>query len=90
MPDMSQAYGRRVNRDLREIIRDEHLMRRRILEALEQGPLTIPEMAEAVGKPSHEVLLWVMAMRKYGHLTEIKEPTDDGYYQYQAVKKEEA
>lgn len=75
-------------RDVREIIRDEHLMRRRILEALESGPLTVPEIAAAIGRPSHEVVFWVMGMRKYGHVTEIKEPTDEGFYLYEAAKKE--
>jgi predicted Rossmann fold nucleotide-binding protein DprA/Smf involved in DNA uptake len=77
-----------ANRDVREIIRDEHLMRRRILAALESGPLTVPEIAEAIGRPTHEVVFWVMGMRKYGHLTEIKEANDDGFYPYQAVEKE--
>jgi hypothetical protein len=75
-------------RDVREIIRDEHLMRRRILEALEAGPLTVPEIADAVGRPAHEVVFWVMGMRKYGYLSEIKEPTDEGFYLYQAVERE--
>jgi hypothetical protein len=79
-----------VNRDVREIIRDEHLMRRRILKAVESGPLTIPEIAEAIDRPAHEVVFWVMGMRKYGHLAEIKEANDDGFYLYQAVEREEA
>jgi len=79
-----------VNRDIREIIRDEHLMRRRILAALESGPLTVPEIAEAVGCAPHEAMFWVMGMRKYGHVAEIKEATDEGFYLYQAVEKEEA
>lgn len=76
------------NRDPREIVRDEHLMRRPILEALAAGPLTVPEIAEAVGRPTHEVVYWVMGMRKYGHLMEIKEVDDDGFYRYQVVEKE--
>jgi len=77
-----------VSRDVREIVRDEHLMRRRILEALASGPLTVPEIAEAVGRPTHEVVFWVMGMRKYGHLAEIKEANDEGFYLYQALEKE--
>jgi len=77
-------------RDVREIIRDEHMMRGRILQALESGPLTIPQIAEAVGKPSHEVVFWVMGLRKYGWIAEIKEVDDDGYFPYQAVPREEA
>ena len=44
-----------MSRDVREIVRDEHLMRRRILQALEDGPLTVPEIAAAIGAPTHEV-----------------------------------
>jgi len=79
-----------VNRDVREIIRDEHIMRRRILGALEAGPLTVPEIAEAVGRPTHEVVFWVMGLRKYGHIAEIKEANDEGFYLYQAVEREGA
>ena len=79
-----------MNRDVREVIRDEHVMRRPILEALAAGPLTIPEIAEAIGRPEHEVVFWVMGMRKYGHIAEIKEATDEGFYRYQIVEKESA
>jgi hypothetical protein len=77
-----------ASREVREVVRDEHLMRRRILEALEGGPLTVPDIAAAVGRPAHEVVFWVMGMRKYGHVAEIKEPTEEGFYLYEAVKKE--
>jgi hypothetical protein len=75
-----------VNRDVREIIRDEHLMRAPILRALLDGPLTVPEIAVAVGRPAHEVMFWVMGMRKYGHVVPLPEPTGEGYYQYKAVE----
>ena len=76
------------NRSVREIIRDEQVMRRRILAALADGPLTVPEIAVAVGRPSHEVMFWVMGLRKYGWLGEIKEVTDEGYFRYQVVERE--
>jgi hypothetical protein len=77
-----------ANRSVREIVRDEQVMRRRILAALEAGPLTVPEIAAAVERPSHEVMFWVMGLRKYGWLGEIKEATDEGYYRYQVVERE--
>ena len=79
----------RAEREIREIVRDEHLMRGRILKLLEGGPLTIPEIAEALDRPSHEATYWVMGMRKYGYVAEIKEVTDDGYYRYQAIERDE-
>ena len=75
-------------RDIREVVRDEQVMRRRILAALADGPLTVPELADALGRPSHEVMFWVMGLRKYGGLAEIKEVTDEGYYRYQVVERE--
>ena len=72
-------------REIREIIREEPVMHPRILEALKAGPLTVPEIAEAIGCPSDEVLFWVMGMRRYGKIREIKEPTADGYFRYAAA-----
>ena len=75
-------------RSTREIIRDEQFMRGRILKVLESGPQTIPQIAKAVGKPSNEVVFWVMGLRKYGWLAEDKEVNDDGYFLYEVVERE--
>ena len=77
-------------RPVREIIRDEQFMRARILKVLESGPQTIPQIAEALGKPGNEVVFWVMGLRKYGWIAEIKEVDDDGYFQYQTIPREES
>jgi len=34
--------------------------------------------------------LWVMGMRRYGHLREVKGATDEGYFRYEAIDKEPA
>jgi predicted Rossmann fold nucleotide-binding protein DprA/Smf involved in DNA uptake len=72
-----------TNRDVREIVREEPVMRARILAALHDGPLTIPEIAAAIGAPAHEVVFWIMGMRRYGWIAEIKGATVDGYFQYE-------
>ena len=77
-----------INRDPREVIREEPLMHRPILEALAGGPLTVPEIAEILGRPSEEVMIWVMGMRRYGKLVELREPTDDGFFQYADTSRE--
>jgi predicted Rossmann fold nucleotide-binding protein DprA/Smf involved in DNA uptake len=71
------------NRDVREVIREEPVMRARILAALSDGPLTVPEIASAIEAPTNEVVFWVMGMRRYGWLAEIKGNTVDGYFQYE-------
>ncbi len=74
-------------RDPREVIREEPLMHQPILRALRDGPLTVPQIAERTGAPPREVLVWVMGMRRYGHLVELPEADDDGYYQYAAARE---
>jgi predicted Rossmann fold nucleotide-binding protein DprA/Smf involved in DNA uptake len=75
---------------VREVIRDEHAMRAPILEALGNGPLTITQIAAAVGKPARETTMWVMGLRKYGWVMEIKEVDDEGYFPYALVPREES
>ena len=55
-------------------------MHQPILRALREGPLTVPQIAERIGHPARETLLWVMGMRKYGWLAELPGVTADGYY----------
>jgi len=73
-------------RDPREVIREEPLMHAPILEALAGGPATIPVIAERLGAPVHEVVYWVMGMRRYGLL--IEGPEEDGYFEYRIVGQE--
>ena len=74
-------------RDPREIIREEPSMHAPILIALKDGPLTVPEIAAQIEHPADEVLFWVMGMRRYGHLIEVEDPTDEGYFHYAIAAK---
>lgn len=51
-----------------------------ISAALEKGPRTVPEIAQASGLPSHKILWHVMAMKKYGKIAEADRAGD--YYRY--------
>ena len=76
-----------LNRDVREIIREEPAMHGQILHALDAGPLTVPEIALAINQQSEEVVFWVMGMRRYGRIVEIPEANDDGFFLYAKVVK---
>jgi len=77
-----------VRRDIREIVHEEMIMRDRIAKLLDDGPQTIPELAEAMGYPSHEVTIWLFAMRRYGQVEVSGKPDVDGYIKYKLVKTE--
>jgi len=72
----------RPMRDLNEVMRDEMVMRDRIIPLLREQPRTIPEIAEELGQPNHEVMIWVMAMWRYGVITEMEKARTDEYFTY--------
>jgi hypothetical protein len=72
-------------RPLSEVMRDELVFKDRILAAVRDGPKTIPELAETLGQPSHEVTLWVMALCRYGALEALPKPKADDYFRYGAA-----
>jgi hypothetical protein len=72
-------------RDVREVVREEAVWRPRILAALAGGPLTVPEIAEAIGAPARETVVWVMGMRRYGWLAEVKGSESDGWFRYEST-----
>ncbi len=86
VPATAESAAR--NRDLREVVREETFMRRRVLEVLADGPHTVPEIAEALGRPTHEAMYWLMGLRRYGWVVEAPGGADDGYFRYQAVDRE--
>ena len=78
-----------TRRDMREVMRDEMIMRDRIFALLQDGTKSIPEISEALGTPNHETVCWVMAMRRYGMIEEVGRPDIDGYFQYEFKEQEE-
>ena len=78
---------RKTLRDQNEALRDEMVRRDEIVSLLQQGPKTIPEMVEQSGYPSHEVTLWVMAMRRYGMIEELPKSRAEDYFQYKLAEK---
>ena len=79
----------KIRRDIQEIVHDEMIMKDRIAKLLKDGPQTIPELAEAMGYPSHEVTIWLFAMRRYGEVEVVGKPDVDGYFKYALVKWQE-
>ena len=70
------------SRDPREVMREEPVMRGRILDLVSEEARSVPDLAAALDVPTHEALLWVMAMRRYGYLREVKGSDGDGYFRY--------
>ena len=76
-----------VVRDTREVVREEMVMREKIVKVIMEGPKTIPEIAEALGCPTYETMYWVMGMRRYNYIAETEEAAEEGYYRYALTEK---
>jgi hypothetical protein len=70
----------------REVFRDELIIRDGIAALLAEGPKTVPEMAHALDRPAREVLIWVMAMWRYGLVRELPKNRSDAYHTYAPAK----
>jgi hypothetical protein len=79
------STGKR-QREIQEIVHDEMIMKDRIAKILEDGPRTIPELTVTMGYPSHEVVVWLFAMRRYGEVEVVGKPDVDGYFKYKLVE----
>ena len=76
---------RRLPRNTHEILRDEMYLKDRITNILRQGPKTVPELAGALDLPSHEVMMIVMAMRRFGAIEALPKNRRDDYFQYSFI-----
>jgi DNA invertase Pin-like site-specific DNA recombinase len=61
-------------------VKSQKKLLKSIKEQLAKGAGTIPEIADATGIPSHEVLWLMAALKKYGQIVEAEK--DGGYFRY--------
>ncbi|MBI9083393.1 MAG: hypothetical protein JEZ11_07335 [Desulfobacterales bacterium] len=55
---------------------------------LEKGAGTVPEVADATGMPTEEVLWYMAALKKYGEIGESGK--DGGYFRYTLIERDRA
>ena len=52
-----------------------------IKEQIKDDPKTVPEISQAAGIPSSEVLWYIATMKKFGQVLEAEQ--DDSYFRYE-------
>lgn len=68
-----------------KLLREQKQIQKDLTEAIKDQPGTVPEVAEATGMPSHQVLWWLAVMRKYGLVAE--DGMRDDYPVYKLVEE---
>jgi predicted Rossmann fold nucleotide-binding protein DprA/Smf involved in DNA uptake len=70
---------------VRERVKETRALRKKISDALSEGPKTVPELALETGIPSQDVLWHLTSMKKYGKVAE-GDPSAE-YFQYVLLKE---
>ncbi len=71
---------------VKEELKQFNRMKRTIRQALSEGPLTIPELADKLTISKAEATYYLMSLRKYGLVTAGEQDDMDEYYFYQLKK----
>ncbi len=64
------------------VYRDEMGLQKKILSALGHEGKTVPELAGELSMPSEEVMMYLMAMRRYGLVEELPKERRDRFFKY--------
>ena len=67
------------------LLREQKQMQQQICQFIRDEAKTVPEIAAAIGKPSHEVLWFLAALKKYSIIVEAGMCGD--YVLYQRAKE---
>ena len=71
---------------VKENLKQFNRMKRAIKKALEEGPMTIPDLAEKLDIERADATFYVMSLRKYGIVTTGEQDDMDEYFYYQLKK----
>jgi predicted transcriptional regulator len=62
------------------LLKEQKRVQQEICKVIREDPKTVPEIAEAVGMPAHEVLWYLASYKKYGIVVEDGMCTDYPLY----------
>ena len=65
---------------VRSLVKEQSHIEKQIALALKDGPKTVPEISHETGLPTETVLWVLMALKKYGEITEGQQK--DSYFTY--------
>jgi predicted transcriptional regulator len=86
LKQLRDAHGETVER-AQVLLREQKQMQNAICQFIRDTPKTVPEIAKAISKPTHQVLWFVSALKKYGIVVEAGMCGD--YPLYQRAKEQQ-
>jgi len=77
---LREAHAATVERT-QALLREQKQMQQSICQFIREDPKTVPDIAANIGKPAHEVLWYIAALKKYGIVVETGMCGDYPLYQ---------
>ena len=76
-----------VPQELRDRLAAQNRDQKAILDALREGPKTVPELAAAAGLPHDRAIWYVAGLRKYGKVADVPGKGDYPKYELKGETK---
>jgi predicted transcriptional regulator len=77
---------REVSQAAKDNLKKFNKIKKAILEALQEGDLTIEELTKKINMPKHEVVYYLMSLIKYGFVQTGAVDDMDAYFSYKLKK----
>ena len=77
---------REVSKEAKDNLKYFNNMKRNILSALEESEMNIPQLANKISVPEHEVVYYLMTLVKYGYIQTGAVDDMDEYFSYKIKK----
>ncbi|HUI30312.1 MAG TPA: hypothetical protein VLX91_08845 [Candidatus Acidoferrales bacterium] len=84
--ELRKEYSTTVE-SAQELLKKQQAARKLLEKAMQDGPRTVPQLAQQTGLPAHEVLWHVASMKKYGLVVESGTDESGDYFIYSLSKE---
>ncbi len=73
---------REVSPGVKENLKTFTRIKKSIMNAMKEGEMTIPQLAEKLDMPAYDVMFYLMSLLKYGFVEPAEIDDDDEYFYY--------
>lgn len=73
---------RQVSSEVKDKLKNFNQIKKALLTALKEKDMTVPQLAEKLQMPTHEVMYYLMSLLKFGFVQTGEIDDDDEYFYY--------
>jgi predicted transcriptional regulator len=85
LAELRKQHSEQV-KEAQALLKEQQAIRKKLQRVLQDGPNSVPQLAEATALPAYQVLWYVATMKKYGLVEEAGLDENEEYYLYRLSK----